>query len=231
MESSSRQLTTWVGLPIIVILIVLIIMKFVGGDAAGRLASGDQEERLAAISELQRDGSPDAADTLAKYITDSDAKVAARALYALGRLEDPRHAPAIKKTLQDNRPELREAAVYALARSNGRKEPGPVIDVLEKDDSPSVRAAAATALGQAHAWDSMPKLVEALRDPSIQVRRNAINAIIRMIGIDPLYNASDPPDKREAAIRKIQAIYPTMAEAHKEYLERMERDPKQRGTR
>lgn len=158
---------------------------------------------LRGIGELQ------AAEGLAvvlRSLVDGIEPVAASAVYALGRMQDPRAATplavvAAGYTEQRSRaldaltevgagalaalnqlcaPEhpaaLREVAAEAFGRIKDHRAAQP-LSRLQKDDDPGVRRAAVVALGALGHRSALKPLVAALSDPDEQVRLAAVRAL------------------------------------------------------
>ncbi|MBI1371459.1 MAG: hypothetical protein GC159_01675 [Phycisphaera sp.] len=130
--------------------------------------------------------------------------------------------PAVTQLVRDPRPEVRAAAVATLGRfDRERVDPQPVAEALRADDDPDVRAAAAKTLGTLYAWDGMPELVAALRDPDLTVRRRAAKAVQRILGVDHGYRADALPADREKVVRRIEAEWPQFHGSHLAYMQRL----------
>lgn len=82
--------------------------------------------------------------------------------------------------------------------------------VLVESQTPEVKAAAIEAIGELKHWESMPKLLDALDDPSPLVRGRAAAIATSMLGIDFGFRAGDPPDKRALAIKGMKRLYQDM---------------------
>jgi HEAT repeat protein len=113
-----------------------------------RLSSGDTEERRDAVTRLGALGRPEASRAAAVALNDSAAIVratAARAVLSLGGSEAAR---LILPLLADPDEFVRREAAYALELARSPDAVPALITLVESDKKPSVRAAAAVALGQ-----------------------------------------------------------------------------------
>ncbi|MCE5277088.1 MAG: HEAT repeat domain-containing protein [Planctomycetaceae bacterium] len=72
-----------------------------------------------------------------------------------------------------------------------RKHWQAIADMLKKDPSPRVRAAAATALGQSYACGAVPVLLESLDDREEAVYAAARRATIRICGVEAGFEGTD----------------------------------------
>ncbi len=231
-EPQKRLVKLAIGGGVVVVFVAVAVAMFADSKdhSEADLESDDPTKRMAALSALGKERTESAGDTVAQYMSDSDTRVAAHAVYTLGRMQDKRHLKQLKQTLTDNRPALREAAVVAVARINAREDPKPVVDTLKRDESSKVRAAAASALGQEFVIDAVPQLVDALSDPSEQVRRKAISAINRILGRKINYDPAASPNspKNKASIALIKASVDGMRSVVNDHVKLRERDPNQR---
>jgi len=130
--------------------------------------------------------------------------------------------PVVTRLVRDPRPDVRVAAVAALSRFDREKiDQGAVAEALSQDSHAAVRAAAAKTLGTIHAWDAMPQLVAALRDPDETVRRRAGKAVERILGVGYGYDATAHPKQRERVVRQIEKEWPNYLESHLAYMDRL----------
>jgi hypothetical protein len=72
--------------------------------------------------------------------------------------------------------------------------------VLADSVRPSIRAEAAIGLGATMDVDSMPELMDAMADESLEVRRAAGDAVYRIVGLNAGFLADGPVDEREKSI-------------------------------
>jgi HEAT repeat protein len=94
----------------------------------------------------------------------------------------PRNLEASVRDLASTKPEVRASAVSDLVRHarEGEAVRARAIPLLVKrltDEHPQVRAAAAVALGDLHATESVTALLVAVEDDAAHVRQMALNAI------------------------------------------------------
>jgi HEAT repeat protein len=192
------------------------------GALIRQLRSGDPDERLAAIRGLEQIGSAAAAKAIAGTIGDGDSRVASGAVGALGHMGRAEYLAYVRSAAGDGRQDVRAAAADAMSGFGEKADVEVLVKGLEDPDPKGVvRAAAASSLGRLEAYGAMPALVKALEDPSPIVRGRAAAAVKNILQIDLGYRAGDPPEKRAAAIARINLFYPTIARKHADYIRRM----------
>ena len=80
----------------------------------------------------------------------SDARTRSAALFALGFAGRESSIPAVRERLSDSNRDVRVAAIWALANIGDTAISATIVSLLERDDDPVVRSAAAWALGRLH---------------------------------------------------------------------------------
>jgi hypothetical protein len=85
--------------------------------------------------------------------------------------------------------------------------------VLAESDIPGVRAAVITGLANQRDYDSMPKLLDALEDPSLLVRSRAGATVRRMLPTDHGFGAADPPERRAEVVKRLRAEWERFRES------------------
>ncbi|HZT57293.1 MAG TPA: HEAT repeat domain-containing protein [Pyrinomonadaceae bacterium] len=114
----------------------------------GRLSSGDTEERRDAVTRLGAMGRPEASRAAAVALNDGAAIIRATAARAVLSLGGEEAAKLILPLLGDRDEFVRREAAYALGLARSADAVPGLITLVESDKKPSVRAAAAVALGQ-----------------------------------------------------------------------------------
>lgn len=104
---------------------------------------------------------------------------------AFGNLGTTRAIPVAAQGLQDPDERVRAAAAITLGRMRALQETGALVDRLKRDPKPSVRAAAAEALGD-------------LDDPDAPLRLKEVPALIARL--------DDEPEVSVAAHRSLQRL-------------------------
>jgi len=213
-----------------VLLLVAVLWATLGHDSAlDRADSDDAAVRLEAMGELGDDQSERATQALIRRTSDTDKRVACRALAHLTRRARAKHVKVLAKASKDSRPVVREAAVAGLGQFHLRDEVDPKVltEILRREEEqPNVRAAAARAIGRLQLWDGMPALVEAMEHPDPLVRGRAGAAVRKMLGRDYGFRADDPQAKRDVAISAIRKVWRKIKPAHERYIKRLKEKQK-----
>lgn len=117
-------------------------------------------------------------------VNDSDALVRAAAARALGLAGDPNYLPQLVAGLEDPSPVVRGDVAWALNRVPGELATGPLKKHATQDASPDVRAGCCQALRCYSASSVGETLMRALRDPDLNVRRQARFTLSEITGVD-----------------------------------------------
>lgn len=133
----------------------------------------------------------------------------------LAELEDPQTAPFLTRALADEEASVRRWGAYGLAKL-GRPEHVPALrQALEKDPELRVRVQAAAGLARLGEKAALEKLPQYLSAPSLDIRRDAAEALFSLPGppplralLKPLLTAKDEPARAWAA-----AMLHTLGEA------------------
>src|SRR5215467_9553779 len=94
-------------------------------------------------------------------------------------IEKPRHKAwdLLQNAVTSKRTDDRTDGVRALGLLNGDARARQIAEDALQDPKPEVRAAAATALGQMHSTESIPKLQKALGDSKVPVVMAAAHSL------------------------------------------------------
>ncbi len=118
----------------------------------------------------------------------------------------PEELAAAALNPQLSEPDREKAAVRLASHPD---KPLPLIRrVFSEAQSVQVRAAAALGLGALMDWPSMPKLIEAMKGDSVELRRHANAAVVQIMGRDFGFRADDPEPERKKIIATIERNYP-----------------------
>jgi HEAT repeat protein len=174
-----------------------------GGSGAESLDSDDADARLKAVRALADDTSEESLDALAEAAAHSDLTTAKAAVRALGRR---RALGPLRRTAREaKRPAVRKEAVVQLRRIKLPETPEELRAVLKSDPDASVRAAAATGLGQLRDRESIPLLIETVEsDRDKTVRVSAVGALETMASGTFGYDPTAPDDEQAAALERIR---------------------------
>ena len=198
--TKGRQFSLALVLVAVLIGLATALAYLLRDNPAAKARSDNAEVRLAAIDELARSNSRSAAAAIAPLTGDGDARVACRALTAISKFKRPEDASRVRAAAEDPRPEVREAAVAASGAFKPAVDPAFLADIVRKDKSPAVRLAAIRALGALRAREGLLALLDAMEDPSPEIRSAAGVALRKCVLVDYGFRANDPEDKRRAAV-------------------------------
>lgn len=112
-----------------------------------RLSSGDEEERRDAVMRLGSMKHPDASQAAASALADSAPIIRATAAGAVLSLPSEQSVVLLIPLLKDKNEFVRREAAYALGETRSHQAVDGLVTALETDKLPSVRGAAAVALG------------------------------------------------------------------------------------
>ena len=101
----------------------------------------------------------------------------ATAVDLLGLLKDLPAWQTVARNLHDPQPRVRLSAVRALGQLGLRQGVEPLIGILDGDEEPGIRAAAAWALGRIRDARAVPVLSGCQDDPDYQIAHNAAQAL------------------------------------------------------
>jgi hypothetical protein len=132
--------------------------------------------------------------------------------FAAGETSDSPEGLA-RQALGASNPEEQELAcahlVVLAAKLNKPESPNPareqLIQVFKESKVPSVRATALRGLASIWDYDSMPLMLDALGDESIEVRATAGQAVAHLLSLDPtLFDAAATSENRQAAVQGLR---------------------------
>jgi hypothetical protein len=83
-------------------------------------------------------------------------------------------------------------------------------EVWAKSNDVNVRSAIAVGLGAQRDWESMPQLIEALKDPSPLLRGRCSQAINHIVEEDFGFRANAPEEERAVAVSEIEKKWQTL---------------------
>ena len=176
-------------------------------DLLANLKSPTARTRLGAVESLGKTRRREAVAPLSALVRDPEVKVRLAVVAALRQLRDTSGIPALVTSLQDGDPEIRDEAISAIVEIYGDRERGGPIDrflqafsdeydrasiapytsvdpsvyralaAVLRDESRSVRADAAYAIGILGGSVVSRELVAALQDPEPSVRAAAATAL------------------------------------------------------
>ncbi|NVB84700.1 MAG: HEAT repeat domain-containing protein [Kofleriaceae bacterium] len=174
------------------------------GKLATTLRTADPAERTAIATVLGRAGDVSVLPAITAMLEDAETASAANdALQHLGRSADDAMLAALA-----TRDPLRRAAILPILQ---HPEAAPTVRALLDDSDVEVRARACEALARLRDTSSVPRLFEALGDPSPRVAHAAVAAILALGTVETELLAlaaahADQPSVRRHAIRLLGAF-------------------------
>jgi HEAT repeat protein len=122
----------------------------------------------------------DALKELARQLSSEDPYERESSVLELAELADPRAAPLFVRALGDSAEPVRRWSAYGLAKL-GRQEDAPALRrALEKDPAPAVRIQAALGLARMGDRAALEKLLQFLKAPTLDTRREAAEALLSL---------------------------------------------------
>jgi HEAT repeat protein len=79
-----------------------------------------------------------------------------------------------------------------------------LVRMLNESDNPGVRAAAMRGLATIWDYECMPKILDSLEDPSLQVRQTAARVVAKLTEFDPRFDANAPNEQRAETVKKMR---------------------------
>lgn len=205
MNNIPMRLRILIGVAIVMIpLAIWRIASYRSGSAASRTV------RQAAIRE---DMINENVQGLVEKVTTYETVDAMRATSVLGKI-GIKSLPRLKVILrEDKRPEVREQAAYAIAdvvqsvasveKPITKQMTADLVDTMENEEVPAVRAAAASALGRIYDYNNMASLLKAMDDKDLGVRVSAHAAVSKIFGRKYKFEPKDPSAQRQIVIKGI----------------------------
>lgn len=190
------------------------------GASAGSTSSGTEAGPASAGGGASGSAAAGAGNPLPAASIDSPTY---RRVTELARQRKPENLPELEAAAKSPDWRARHAAVSGIGRLGLKGDPQLLISTLRNaQESPEVRANAAEWLGDMACWDAGPALIDALEDPLEVVRMRAGVAFRKLVIVDMGFRASDPPDRRRAAVERIRFRWPDLLRIHHENLQLMQ---------
>jgi HEAT repeat protein len=184
---------------LVVLALLVAITRFGGsGDSLGGVKA---PQGVTAVSIDLRDGAVADPSAASSALGAAPAAAARPTLVNLALKKPKGYQDVFRGVIQTSQdPRVREAAVAAW-RAAGDADSQVMIDLFQHDKDTEVRAQAAVTIAHQRDWDGTEALVAGLRDPDVRVREAAFAAITKVVGLRFDYKPTDPPAKREPAVR------------------------------
>ena len=140
------------------------------------LKLGDSKEKIKILETLENTDSPEIVETIISTLNDEDIEVRGEAFSSL-LLNKSKISNFLINSLNATSENIRSSILLVLANRN-EISAIPEIIKLVKDERPIVRSCALGALRHLKAQEAKNIFLEALSDSNIEVRKNALQAII-----------------------------------------------------
>jgi HEAT repeat protein len=148
-----------------------------------RLNSDDPEKRLEAVKSLEGSKDRKAVEYLVQALGDSDVRVRAKAIDALGNLRAREASPVLIQQLflRNVDPTVKQRLLASLGKIGDERAAGSIVEFMQRDLDPATRGTAIFALGEIGAAEALPALTDIEKnsdDPTL--RRLAAEASSRV---------------------------------------------------
>jgi HEAT repeat protein len=143
------------------------------------------------LSNFEYDESEDETEILLNALKSEKGYVRVSAAMALGQKKEKAATDALLKMLTQDYPLAGHSAAMALGELGDEKAIGALMNELKNNEKDYIRSSTAVALGKLEAEESVPFLIERLRDTKASVRSNAALVLGKMgdeSAVEPLKN-------------------------------------------
>jgi HEAT repeat protein len=129
-------------------------------DFVRNLNSDDPAKRLQGLKSLTESKDPKAIEYIVAAVGDSDMRIKAKAIDALGNLRATDATPVLVQHLflRDTDPEVKQRILASLGKIGDPRAAKPIGEFLERDLDPAMRGTAIYALGDIGSPESLPLL-------------------------------------------------------------------------
>ena len=96
----------------------------------------------------------------------------------------------------------------SLPHTGTRNEIQPYLkSVFEESNNPEVRIACMRGFATIWDYECVPAMLDLLDDKSLPVSSMAANTLLKLMGVLPSFNPSEPPEKRQEAVERIRGMW------------------------
>jgi HEAT repeat protein len=156
---------------------------------------------------------PESIDALTSLLDNDDLDLVIEAIISLGNMQKKEFFTNIEPFIDHEQRELRLAALEALGKIKNEDAIEPLCKILKEDEDPFIRETAVSSLGQIGTPKALEAFLEALKDNSLEVRRQAVvnlgkfkdaKAIELLLG--SLYDYGNFGDLRKEIAKSLKSI-------------------------
>ena len=187
------------------------IREAVDGLQRSQAETGQLIEKLH-IQENKAQALKERIDALADIVAATQNRMSAAEAAAIVAVADAPPVNAADATASAERDEIRRQlkdpdaghrfeAVDRISKGRIKELAGDLVPML-KDEDLFVRSLAMQVIGDFGHVEAVPALLDVLEDPSPTIRKYAAEALVRLTGFDPQYDAVGPKSEREKAVRR-----------------------------
>src|SRR5687768_11804988 len=179
--------------------------------------SGDPEDPDPDLARIDRMEKKKDVSGLTKALSDPKEHVVGRAIVALANVDRSAAREKLEPLLNDPRPGVQSTAIPQYGRVADRKNVKPLVDLYRSTKDPGIKTLAAAALGDARGWEGVEVLLPAINDPNPQLRRTAVAAVGRILGVNLNLDAEVPAASRQRILAKLQNDLPNFKKTYDDY--------------
>lgn len=121
-----------------------------------------------------------ACDSLRRFLRSPEPKIRARAVEAMGKLQDPTCVDVLLDRLRDENHNVRLEAVFALGQIGDQRAEGPLLTFLNRQDKMEVKKRVVEALGKLGNQSTLPALIRLLSDKNTDLLQATALAAARL---------------------------------------------------
>jgi hypothetical protein len=201
--------------------LLLLAGAWIGGcsDNSSQVTSPEAAKRTAAIRDLARQGTDEAAQALAETARHEDVATAKEAIRGLGRTQLPVAARLLAETARtERRPEVRLEVAVALGYQPEPEAVQALREMVQSEPDATVRGAAAASLGRAGEFrDALLLLAQAEKEQDLAAQEREVAALEKLMDLRFGFDPKAPPEERRKVIQLIKRFAPQFVQRLEQY--------------